>query len=382
MCICCCCCNLCNSFSSKCIEFSIFFLSSCIFIFSLLQISFIKWNHLTSTTFTLLLLLVIFSSIMTISSITILFYRFKKLINKKRNSMGICLARIAIILSIASFLISIITESMIQSNFNDINHPCKNYNGQIQNEDVIYFRNIRILSDDKNKEFCKDKNNDYDTKMCSNLEYTISYLSATIIEISTLLLIFLWFNDLRRLKEKVDGILTIYGGSTYLDNDNYVGNKNINFKERDENKNNEISEFDSVNRYFNQSQNKSIQSQVVFVKNKGNNRARLSQPINLNFKNNSKHNYISNIRKEMKEGIESIDEEESIENKDNDNGKYNNEKQKEISIYNGRHKNNNQKGDNDYNKNKKNEIEVINTKIEEENEENLNELPDLYVSNK
>ena len=380
MCICCCCCCNCfNSFSSKCIELSIFILSSFTFISSILEISIIKWNHLTSTTFTLLIILVIFSAIMTISSMAILFYRFKKIINKKRNSMGICLARIGLFISITSFFISIIAESMIQSNFNEIDHPCKNYNNQIQNDDVIYFRNIRILSDDKNQELCKDKNNNYDAKICSNLEYAISYLSATIIEMFTLLLIFLWLNDLRRIKEKVDNMLTLYGDSSYLSKNKYIGKKNMNFKERDENHNNGINEFDSVNRYFNQHQNNSIQSQVILIKNNRNNKVRLSQSINLNFKKSSKPNYIDNIRKEMKEGIESINEEESSENKDNDNDSYNsNKKSKDISIYGSGHIKNNQKRENN---NYKNEIEGINTNIEEEKEENSNELPDLYIPN-
>ena len=388
MCICCCCCCNCyNSFSSKCIELSIFLLTSLTFIFSILEISIIKWNHLTSTTFTLLIILVIFSSIMTISSLTILFYRFKKVINKKRNSMAICLARIGLFISIVSFFISIITESMIQTKFNDLNHPCKNYNNQLQNDDVIYFRNrnIRILTDDKNKELCQDKNSDYDANICSNLEYTISYLSAIIKECCSLILIFLCFNDLRRIKEKLDGALTLYGSSSYLSKSKYIGNKNINFKERDDNKNNEINEFDSVNRNFNQNQNNSNPSQVILVKNNRNNKSWLSQPINLNFKSNAKHshsppNYISNLRKEIKEGIESIDEEESSENKDNDN-ENDNKKQKEISIYGNRHINNNQKGENNDNKNKKNKIEGDNTNIEEESEEKSNELPDLYIPN-
>ena len=150
--------------------------------------------------------------------------------------MAICLARIGLLISIILFFMSIIVESMIQSKFNDINHPCKNYNNQLQNDDVIYFRNIRILTNNKNIELCKDKSSDYEEKICSNLEYTISYLSATIIECCTFILIFLCFNDLRRIKEKVDGALTLYGGSTYLSKSEYIKNKNINFKERDENK--------------------------------------------------------------------------------------------------------------------------------------------------
>ena len=266
MCICfCCCCNCCNTFSSKCIEICILIVSLCTFIFSLLSILFIKWDHLKSASFILLIVIIVLSTIITISSISIVIYRFTEVINKKRNSFCLCLARICLFLSISIFIISIVSESLIQDYFYEIDYPCKSL-------------------DKSNNELCKDKSSDYNAQICSNLEYAISYISATILECCTLFLIFLCFNDLRRIKEKVDGALTLYGSSSYLSKSKYIGNKNINFKERDDNKNNEINEFDSVNRYFNQNQNSSNHSQVISVKNNRNNKSRLSQPINLNFK--------------------------------------------------------------------------------------------------
>ena len=38
----------------------------------------------------------------------------------------------------------------------------------------------------------------------------MSYMTATIIEICSLLLCFFWYNDYRRIKEKIDGELPLY----------------------------------------------------------------------------------------------------------------------------------------------------------------------------
>ena len=142
---------------------------------------------------------VLFSSIITLSSVFIIIYRFKGVINQKRNSMGICLARIGLIISFATFFITIVSESMVQSDLNTTDHPCKNYN---KDKNVVYFQNGRLLSTDSDNDYCKDKSNNYNAKICENIEYTISYLSSTILECCSFLLIFFWFNDLRRIKEK------------------------------------------------------------------------------------------------------------------------------------------------------------------------------------
>lgn len=393
---CCCCCNCCNSFSSRCIEFSIFILCICSFVFSILNMTFIKWTHLQSITFILIMIQVLFSSIITLSSVFIIIYRFKGVINQKRNSMGICLARIGLIISFATFFITIVSESMVQSDLNTTDHPCKNYN---KDKNVVYFQNGRLLSTDSDNDYCKDKSNNYNAKICENIEYTISYLSSTILECCSFLLIFFWFNDLRRIKEKVDGTLSIYGGEGgfYLSKNKYI-KKNVNFRDKNENQINENdSNFNSVNRYFNQ--NNSERPQVILVKNNNTNRnkLRLSQPLNMNFVRKKKQNFIRNLRQEMKEGIESIEEEDSSESKENENNNRNNNDNKnkikkeenfKVSIY------NNKKRENDLykrtsikkhntnlssNKNKIKEIHNIEKDITniEEIKENNNDMCDL-----
>ena len=328
MCLCCCyniccCCNFCNSFSSKCIELTIFIFSLSVFALTLLDIIIIEWNHLSTSSFIFLIVLIVLSTITTISSFAIIMFRCKKLINKKRNSISTCLARIGFIFSIFSFILSIISESIIQSNFNELDYPCKSKKNQNDNENVIFF-NRRILI--TNNDYCKDKDIDYNAEVSTNLERTVSYISATIIEFLSLILMFLWYNDLRRIKEKVDGSY----GMTYVDSKMYK--KRMNFGDSNEQQNG----IDSSNKHINQ--NNSIQNHVILVKNDKNNKnikARMSLP-NLNFSKNQT-NFIKNLREEMKEGIESIDEEDdSSENKDSQNQNH------KISVYKGHNKHNNE----------------------------------------
>ena len=365
MCVCCgynicCCCNFCNSFSSRCIEISIFFFSLSTLTFSLLNIIIIKWTHLSSASFVLLMLLVVNATITTLASIAIIIYRFRGLINKNRNILSACLARIGLIFSIIIFFISVISESIIQTNFKKIDYPCQD----IHDDDGI-FNFQRILISDR--DFCREKGNNYYAKICSQAEYTISYLSATINEFSTIILFFLWYNDLRRIKEKVDGVY----GATVINQGRF--SKRINFGDMNEQ---QINEIDSVNKQINQfNQNHSIQNHVILVKNNNKNhkKTRMSLP-NLNYKKAQKKNFIQNLREEMKEGIESIDEEEDSSNKDSQNQKHD----IKISIYktNNRYNNDNEnqkKSGIDYSEKSENKTKV------EEIKENSVESPNIFL---
>ena len=364
MCLCCCyniccCCNFCNSFSSRCIEISIFFFSLSTLTFSLLNIIIIKWTHLSSGSFVLLMLLVVNTAISTLASIAIIIYRFRGLINKNRNILSACLARIGLIFSVIIFFLSVISESIIQTNFKKIDYPCQD----VQNDDGIFnFRRI-LISD---KDFCREKGTTYYARICSQAEYTISYLSATINEFSSIILFFLWYNDLRRIKEKVEGAY----GATVINQSRFK--KRINFGDMNEQ---QINGIDSVNKHFNQfNQNQSIQNHVVLVKNNNKNhkKTRMSLP-NINYKKDQK-NFIQNLREEMKEGIESIDEEEDSSNKDSQNQKHD----IKISIYktNNRHNNenkNDKKNDIDYSEKSENRTKV------EEIKENSVESPNIFL---
>ena len=303
------------------------------------------------------MLLVVNSTIISLASIAIIIYRFRGIINKNRNILSACLARIGLFFTLIIFLLSVIAESIIQTNFKKIDYPCKNE--EYDNDDIFNFGRI-LISD---KDFCREKGTNYYAKICSHAEYTITYLSSTINEFSAIILVFLWYNDLRRIKEKVDGIY----GSTIINKNRFK--RRVNFGDMNEQ---QINEIDSVNKQFNK--NHSIQNHVVLVKNnnKYNKQIRMSLP-NINHKKNL-NNFIKNIREEMKEGIDSIDEEESSSNKDSQNQK----KDIKINIYKIQNKHNNEnnnqkKSDIDYS-----EIEENKTKIKEIKENSV-ESPNIFL---
>ena len=213
---------------------------------------------------------------------------------------------------------------------------------------------MEILTEEQKIQFCQNKNLDYNAKICSNLEYTMSYLTASIIEFCSLVLIFFWYNDYRRIKEKINGELPIY-------DNNYISRE----FQKDLNYNNCEEPVEPSDRYLNQNNNNLVQVDVVVVKNKNNNSHRNSQPLNLN-NNKNNPNFIRDLRKEMKEAIESLDEESSNKkdnNKFDNNNK--NDNKKNDSIKNDSIKNDSIKNDEDKNSSNKNS-----SKTNDKNSEN------------
>ena len=366
MCICCCMCNCCNSYSSKCVEFCTLILSTVTFVFSILGFVFIKWSHLTMTCSILLILLIFFASFITMSSVCINIFRYKGVINKNKNLISTYFAIISLTLTIIILLMSLVAESLIQTNFKDIDYPCKDLTYKADKNTIVFrLLSLEIISDEQRTEFCKDKTLDYNAKICSNVEYTMTYLSSTVIECCTLILCFFWYNDYRRIREKVDGELPIYD-NTYITQSRLQ--KVMNFKDGDQ--------LDPSERYMNQ--NQLVQSNIVLVKNAS---SRKSQQYNIN-RNKEKDgkNFIRDLRREMQEAIESMDE-ESSENKE-DNNK--NNKKKEVDniedlLYSEKNSNNNEKKSKD---NNNNTIEKKSNVSKDNNEDNNNNIIFIDEENK
>ena len=226
--------NICDTCFSKTIEFIILFISSFVFICSILHFSFIKLSHLETISTIFLSILLIFSAIITLSSICIIIFRYNGSINNKNNCISKFLSIACLIMSILICIISIIAEIFIQSTFTHINYPCidisepenndfnefidyfnnlrnysesMNYTKTINNSDSNFIRLLssEILTDEEKKEFCKDKSRGYNTKKCSKLEKKMSLANAIIIPIITLYLMAFIKNDYKRISLKVDG---------------------------------------------------------------------------------------------------------------------------------------------------------------------------------
>ena len=277
-------------------------------------------------------------------------------------------------MSLIIFIITLVSESLIQAYFNDINHPCKEYTTQLtpsKDNNAIYFRilsknniKVRYLSDtisDK-KEFCKYKDNSYNVKIVSDIEYTISYFTASFIEFICLILCFFWFNESKRLKRKIDGAIII---------------NRMDFNEMAKRQSMYRGNIDPIDSYLsrnnpNINQNSDYQPQAILVNSKKNRR---NTAFNLNFSRDSgRKNFISNLRNEIKNGMEIVEEDETKnkeikENKDNINdSKMNNNRKKRNSILRKSKKEDNDQKNND----SKNDNLKINNNINNNNDNNNN----------
>ena len=200
----CCCCNCCNNFSSKCVEINILILSIIAFSSSIIGLLCVNEKHASKEGFACLIIVIIFSILLIISIINILIWRFRDIINNKRNSIGAIFSLAGIVITIFMLLFTGIWESMSITYFYSLNHPCQS----IKRSEVEKLLRIRILltyEEDK-EEFCIE-NPDYFIDIVSTSEYIYLFASATIIEIILLVLLYFWYNDYRRIKYLVDGPL-------------------------------------------------------------------------------------------------------------------------------------------------------------------------------
>ena len=211
----CCCCNLCNTYSSKCIEITILILSFTSFSASIIGYIFVNKEHTPKEAYGCLIVVIISSIILMLSIILILIWRFRELINNTRNTAASTFSKIGLVTTIFCILFTGIWESMSISKFYDLNYPCQiKESNTLRQLDKINLINILLkknkrylLTYEENKEeFCLE-NPKYNAKIVSTLEYIFLFVSSTILEIILLVLLYFWYNDFRRIKYLVDGKL-------------------------------------------------------------------------------------------------------------------------------------------------------------------------------
>ena len=208
----CCCCNWCNTYSSKCIELTILILSITSLVSSIIGFVSIKKDHIGIEAYICIIIVILFSAILIISIILILVWRFKQTINNKRNFASSAFSKIGIISTIFCLLFTGIWESMSISKFTSLNYPCQSVErSDISTENKLNllirrYRRVLITYEENKEEFCLEFPN-YHANVVSTIEYIYLFVSATILELILLILLYLWYNDFRRIKYLVDGPL-------------------------------------------------------------------------------------------------------------------------------------------------------------------------------
>lgn len=194
-------CDSCNNYTSKCVEFFIFIISSLSLIISILGFLFIKRDHLTLLCFILLITLIFFSFIILFSICLILIFRYKQTINNTHHKPALAFSIIGLIITITVFICVISEISQIHIHYQEINHPCSTIK---KNED--YMRSYENEEQESLRTFCVH-NQDFNTHIISMKEFLIAYAFAFSLLIFMLSLIYSWFNEYRRIKYLIDGSL-------------------------------------------------------------------------------------------------------------------------------------------------------------------------------
>ena len=98
------------------------------------------------------------------------------------------------------------------SQFTSLNHPCQSMERSditIENKTNLLirrFRRVLITYEENKEEFCLENPN-YKANVVSTIEYIYLFVSASILELNLLILLYFWYNDFRRIKYLVDGPL-------------------------------------------------------------------------------------------------------------------------------------------------------------------------------
>ena len=192
----------CNNCTFKCMEIILLISNSINLLITIMAMIIINWKHAGSKGFILYIFLLILNTLNEIFLIRIFFLLYKKKkYDAKYNSTIINLGFIGMVFSICIIIIFFITEIIIKSNFNDLDYPCKHYNGV----SLSFFRILRSINDNSNKdEVCENLDQNYYTKTTNKREHIILYFNSTIVEIFSFINACLWGNFLKRFKNQME----------------------------------------------------------------------------------------------------------------------------------------------------------------------------------
>lgn len=250
----CSCCNFCNSYSSKCIEYTILVISSLSFAISLFGFFYINQEYITLMIFIVQITLIIFSFSILICIIFIIIWRYKQTINTKRNTIGEIFAVIGIVTTIFYLILIVSFVNLCYSNYQRINYPCsslerneEDIKSKSSTDDISYTPTF-----EENKyEFCI-QNPDYHINKVPIKDYIFAYIFSATLGNFYFLLIYFWFNEFRRIKFGVDGPLNEFNVqevNNKFNNNNENENENSNERRVNERIRKKDAQYNNKNLY-------------------------------------------------------------------------------------------------------------------------------------
>lgn len=190
-----CWCNCCfNNLLTITIEIIELSLQSVSFLLLIISLIIIKWSNLLVYHICIYIGLIIITLIMIIFLIFIRFWRSKGLIKNIKKEQGIKFITTNFVLMILCIVICFIEEFSILYYFHKSNFPCQYY--KPSNTDK---------QNDTDKICQENKNKNYNIKKIKNIEYIITYINFTYIEISLFIGLWLTYILKKRIDQELDG---------------------------------------------------------------------------------------------------------------------------------------------------------------------------------
>ena len=198
ICICCCC----NKQKTTCLETTLIIFHTIEVIILILGLILINWEIAKSISLIINIFILIFLSFNLTTVILFKVFREYDKIYKKYKKLCTIFSYISMILSIVCFFLAILSESLISEKIYQYDHP---YLYKIPNSN----RRLVIRDETTIKEICDDFENPSEmlwyNRRSAYKDILMLYICSTIIEVFSLLSIFFYYNDMKRIKYYIRG---------------------------------------------------------------------------------------------------------------------------------------------------------------------------------
>lgn len=212
VCFCCCC----NHQSTKCIEVSQLLLNLLSIIFLVVTFFLITWSHVSVVSLVFYALMLAFSVFNIIIFIAIQYFRKLVTIHTTNNKCTLVTIYIGMAFTIVEFILSVFVESLIPDELFKYDHPCWDFNYQTKAQTFNYKEDVTNLCIKVNdKMYYRQKSQDR--------EWLMSIICSSVIEITSIICVILWYNNSRRIKYFISGYgITPRGGILYGSGGEYL----------------------------------------------------------------------------------------------------------------------------------------------------------------
>ena len=203
ICICCCC----NKHKTACVETTLIVFQSIEIVFLILGLILIQWDIASKIALIIYIFLLIFLLFNLISVILFKVFREYEKIYTKYKKLCTIFAYVAMFLSIICFFLSIISESIVSEKIYQYDHPCLY---RLSNRTDLTSRLLAEHNETLIKNYCDNNlKTVFDifwyNRRSAYKDIIMSYICSSIVEVLSLLSVFFYYNDMKRIKYCIKG---------------------------------------------------------------------------------------------------------------------------------------------------------------------------------